>query len=36
MGYELNIKRRDENQKISKEEWSEYTRSAKSPDLAEH
>jgi hypothetical protein len=27
MGYELSIKREDENQKISKEQWSEYIKS---------
>lgn len=27
MGYELNIKREQENQKISKEEWSDYIKS---------
>ena len=29
MGYELNIKREDENKKISKEEWSKYINSNK-------
>lgn len=27
MGYELTIKREDENRKISKSEWTEYIKS---------